>query len=301
MPGLAPAYNDVVVNPSTRMDHNLYVFSAIGDRAPITWPNKARIAIAVVINVDFSDLIPPGGNASAIPLREWSHRDYGSRVGIFRLADMLAEYGVKPTVPVNDAVLLRSPSVVKQGMDNGWEFVGHGAKFNVSVSSAMSEEAEWAYLTASYDAIKSATGVAPRGWLGPGMTESARTPFLLAKAGYDYTLDWGNDDQPFDFLVPEGKLTALPYSPDTSDAAYIQGQSHTAWEFETQLKDHFDTLYVEGAATGMAMTLGLQANVSGQPFRSKYIRSFLEYATSKADVWFATGSEIVDAYRAQNH
>jgi hypothetical protein len=137
--------------------------------------------------------------------------------------------------------------------------------------------------------------------MGPGLSESTHTPFLLAKTGFDYTLDWGSDDQPFDFIMPDGRLTSLPYSPDTSDAAYIGGANHTAWEFENQLIDHFDGLYAEGATSGMAMTVGLTANVFGQPFRSKYLRSFLAYATAKADVWFATGSEIVDAYRAQNH
>ncbi|MEO8540667.1 MAG: polysaccharide deacetylase family protein [bacterium] len=301
MPGLAPAYNDRNINPSTRMDHNLYAFSIIRDRAPVTWPNSARVALAVVINVDFGDLIPEGGSAAAIPLREWSHRDYGARVGIFRLMQILDDLDIKATVPINDAVLKRSPAVVSQALDRGWELAGHGAKANMAISSAMSEEAEWAYITSSYAAIKRETGVAPRGWLGPAMTESSRTPFMLAKAGFDYTLDWGNDDQPYDFLAPEGKLTALPYSPDTSDAVYIGAANHTAWEFEDQLKDHFDTIYAEGASTGMTMTLGLQAHVSGQPFRSKYIRSFLEYTRTKADVWYATGSEVVDAYRAENH
>jgi peptidoglycan/xylan/chitin deacetylase (PgdA/CDA1 family) len=301
MPGLPTGYNDRVINPSTRMDHNLYVFSIIRDRAAVTWPNGARVAISVVINVEYGDLIPPGGNAAAIPLREWSHRDYGARVGIFRLMEILDDLGIKATIPINDAVLTRSPSVVSQALERGWELVGHGAKANTTISSNMSEEAEWEYITASYEAITKATGVKPRGWLSPGMTESSRTPFMLAKAGFDYTLDWGNDDQPYDFLAPEGRLTALPYSPDTSDAAYIGPANHTAREFEEQLRDHYDTLYEEGAKTGMTMTLGLQANVSGQPFRSKYIRSFLEYVRTKADVWFATGSEIVDAYRAQNH
>lgn len=301
MPGLAPNYNDRVINPSTRMDHNLYVFSIIKDRAPVTWPNAARVAITFVINVDFADLIPAGGNASAIPLREWSHRDYGARVGIFRLKGILDEYGIKATVPISDPVLQRSPAVVSQLMEAGWEFAGHGAKSNAGLSSAMPEEAEWDVITASYAAIKKETGIAPRGWLGPGLTESSRTPFMLAKAGFDYTLDWGNDDQPYDFLVPDGRLTCLPYSSDTSDAAYIQAVNHTAWEFEEQLKDHFDTLYAEGASSGMSMTIGLQAHVSGQPFRSKYIKSFLEYATKKSGVWFATGSEVVDGYRAQNH
>jgi peptidoglycan/xylan/chitin deacetylase (PgdA/CDA1 family) len=250
------------------------------------------VAIAVVINVEAGDVVSNPTN-----LIGFSHRDYGARVGLFRLMGILDSLGIKATVPVSDALISRSPRVIEEVLKRGWEIVGHGEKINVGLSSAMSEDDERAYVEASNTALKAAPGLAPRGWLGPGNAQSARTLPLLAAAGYDYTLDWGNDDQPYDFIVPSGRLSALPYSMDTSDAAVIQAQSHTPWEYEQAISDHLEGLLAD--SNGSVMTLGLQANVSGQPFRSKYIRKFLEAAAFTSGVWFATGSEIIDAYRAE--
>jgi hypothetical protein len=288
---LPSTYNDVVVDPVTRMDHGLFKFSAYPDRPPLAWPNGAKVAIAVVITVAAGDVASNPTN-----LIGFTHRDYGPRVGLFRLMGMLDELGIKATVPLSDALLTRSPRVAEEVLKRGWELVGRGEKANLGLSSAMSEADETAYIETSRAALHAATGMAPRGWLGPGNSESADTLSLLAGAGYDYTLDWGNDDQPYDFIVPRGRLSALPYSVETSDAAVVQAQSHTPWEYEQALSDHLEGLLAD--SNGSVMTLGLQANVSGQPFRSKYIRKSLEAAAATPGVWFATGSAIIDAYRA---
>jgi allantoinase len=295
MSALPANYNAVVVHPETRMDHALYAFSAANQRTPKAWPNGAKVAIAVTINVDIGDLATEPMN-----VREFSYRDYGARVGVFRLMQILDSLGIKASLPINDAVLARTPAVAEAALKHGWELVAHGSKINRAVNSTMSEEDEAAYIAGSYEAIKSFAGTAPRGWLGPTNSESARTPLLLAKTGYDYTMDWGNDDQPFDFIVPQGRLSALPYGADTSDAAVIQAQSHTPWEFEEQLSDHLEGLLEDPRMDGSVMTLGLQAHVSGQPFRSIYIRKFLETALATGRVWCSTGSEIIDAYRGLN-
>jgi allantoinase len=291
MSGLPSTYNDVVVDPATRMDHGLFSFSAYPDRPKLNWPSGAKVALAVIINVEAGDVVSNPTN-----LIGFTHRDYGPRVGLFRLMGILDGLGIRATVPLSDALITRAPRVVEEVLQRGWEIVGHGEKVNVGLSSAMSEDDEAAYIAASRAALKAATGLAPRGWLGPGHTESARTLPLLAAAGYDYTLDWGNDDQLYDFIVPTGRLSALPYSVETSDAAVIQAQSHTPWEYEQAITDHLEGLLADG--NGSVMTLGLQANVSGQPFRARYIRKFLEAAAATPGVWFATGSEIIDAYRA---
>jgi hypothetical protein len=291
MSALPSSYNDVVVDPATRMDQGFYNFSAYPDRSKLAWPNGAKVAIAVVINVEAGDVM-----TNPVNLIGFSHRDYGPRVGLFRLMGILDKLGIKATVPLSDALLTRSPRVVEEVLKRGWEIVGHGEKVNVGLSSAMSEADETAYIEASYAAIRAATGIAPRGWLSPGNAQSSRTLPLLAAAGYDYTLDWGNDDQPYDFIVPLGRLSALPYSVETSDAAVVQAQSHTPWEYEQAISDHLEGLLADSSRS--VMTLGLQANVSGQPFRAKYIRKFLEAASATPGVWLATGAEVIDAYRA---
>lgn len=291
MSALPANYNEVVVDPATRMDQSFFAFSAYPDRPKLAWPNDAKVALAVVINVEVIDVA-----TNPVNLIGFSHRDYGPRVGLFRLMGILDDLGIKATVPLSDALIARSPRVVEEVLKRGWELVGHGEKANLGLSSTMSEADEKAYIEASYAALKTATGSAPRGWLGPGNAESSRTLPLVAAAGYDYTLDWGNDDQPYDFIVPSGRLSALPYSAETSDAAVIQAQNHTPWEYEQAISDHLEGLLAD--SNGSVMTLGLQANVSGQPFRSKYIRKFLEAASANPSVWFATGSEIIDAYRS---
>jgi len=294
MSELAPDYNQVVVDPVTRMDHGLYSFSPLPDRPKLVWPNGAAVAMTVVVNVDYGDLA-----TSPLNLVGYTYRDYGPRVGAFRLMSILDALGIKATMPISDVLLTQAPALVEDALARDWEFVGHGARVNQAVTSALSEADERAYLLASSSAIEAATGKRPRGWLGPGGSESGRTTGLLAELGYDYTLDWGNDDQPYDFHVAHGRLSALPYSFDTTDAAVIQAQSHTPWEFEAALRDHLETLIRDGQRSGMVMTLGLQAHVSGQPLRAKYIRSFLQQAQASGKVWFATAAEIVDAWRAQ--
>ena len=292
MTDLVDNYNDVSVNPTTRMDHDLYSFSAFNDRKPIVWPNGAKVAVAVAVNVDYSDMVTDPQN-----LIFYTYRDYGARVGVFRLMRILDKLGIKASLPVSDMVLSRSPRVAEEAIKRGWELVGHGARVNQPVSSAMSPENEKAYLEASMAAIRSVTGANPRGWLGPGQSISGITHRLLAELGFDWTMDWGNDDQPYDFHVPAGRLSAMPYAQETSDAAVVQAQSHTPWEYTDVLRDHLDTLLADSRSS--VMTIGLQAHVGGQPFRAKTIRTFLESAAAKDGVWFATASEIIDAWRNQ--
>lgn len=290
MSELSPDYNKVVVDPATRMDQGFFAFSPYPDRPKLSWPGGAKVALSVVINVEAVDVA-----TNPVNLIGFSHRDYGPRVGLFRLMAILDALGIKATVPLSDVLIERSPRVVEEIVKRGWEIVGHGEKASLGLSSAMPEADEKAYVEASYAAIKAATGKAPRGWMGPGNAESARTLSIIAAAGYDYTLDWGNDDQPYDFIVPSGKLSALPYSAETSDAAVVQAQNHTPWEYEQAISDHLEGLLAD--PNGSVMTLGLQANVSGQPFRAKYIRKFLEMASQRNGVWIASASEIVDASR----
>jgi peptidoglycan/xylan/chitin deacetylase (PgdA/CDA1 family) len=289
---------------ATRMDHDHFDFSAFRDRPQLKWPNGARLAVMFVINVEFQDLIVPEGtwrppgSPVALDVRNFSHRDYGPRVGLFRLGQILSAHGIPATVPISDVVLTRSPRAVEYIRSLGWELVGHGSRSNQFITQAMTPEQELACLKASYDAIKAATGKAPRGWMGPQQSESSRTPALAAKAGFDYTLDWGNDDQPYEMKVPDGKLMALPASVETADYWVIDQRNHSPAEFAGVVKDHFDGLYAESAKTGMAMTVNLQAHRSGQPFRSKYIKALVEHMAPKGGVWFATASEVTDAARS---
>ena len=287
------------------MDHEHYAYSPMPARPPFAWDGGARVALVVSIQVEAAlAQLPPGTWAPPdmprwLDVSAWSLHEYGRRVGVFRLGRTLDDIGVRATMPVSDLALKNADALVDFATARQWEFVAHGAAANVLITSAMSAETELGYLQASRQAVFAATGVWPRGWAGPAMSESARTPRLAADAGYEYLLDWGNDDQPYPFRggFPHA-LVSVPVSVDTCDHLVLAaGSAQTPWEHADTLRDHLDGLR-QVEPSGQVMTLSLKAHLSGQPFRARYIRDFLTYARSLPDVWFATASDVVDAYRA---
>jgi allantoinase len=284
------------------MDHELYRFSAMPARAPLSWPGGARVAVVVSVAVETAALrLPAGewqlpGSPTWLDVSAWSLYDYGPRVGLFRLGAILDQLPVRVSMPVSDAVLQAAPRVAEYALERGWELVGHGDVANRLVTSRVSEAAELEYLNASRAAIVAVSGVPPRGWMGPERSESARTPVLAAQVGYDYVMDWGNDDQPYDMTVPDGRLTSVPVSVDTSDEPVLGPYAQTPWDHAAALKDHLAALCDE--EPGSCMTVSLRAHLSGQPFRARHVRDFLQHASARPEVWFATGSQVVEAYRA---
>jgi allantoinase len=289
---------------ATGMDHEHYLYSSLPSRTPLRWPGSATVAVVVSIWVesavpvlDPAEWAPPG-TPTWLDVSAWSLYEYGARVGVFRLGAILDEVAIRASMPINDTALTESPRVIEYAIERGWEPVAHGAAANRFVTSRMSAEHELDYLASSRQAISEVTGSAPRGWAGPEMSESHRTPELAAQAGYDYVMDWGNDDQPYSFLVPTGALTSVPAAVDTSDHLVLAGTAQTPWEHAETLREHLDQLRAEGSDSARAMTVTLRAHLSGQPFRARHIRDFLTYAAGLSDVWFPTASELVDAYRS---
>ena len=282
-------------------DHQHHGYSALPDRPPLVWPGGARVALLVNLQVEAAHprlpagAWPPPGTPGWLDVSAWSLYEYGRRVGVFRLGRILDELGLRATMPISDLALAGAESLVEYARQRDWEFVGHGAAANELVTSALSPQAEAAYLTASRTAIERATGVAPRGWAGPEMSESARTPAIAAAVGYEYLMDWGNDDQPY---PTTGGLVSLPVPVDTSDHLVLAaGSAQTPWDHAETLADTLDTLCA--APTGSVLTVSLRAHLSGQPFRARYVREFLRAAVHRAEVWPATAGEIADAFRGR--
>jgi peptidoglycan/xylan/chitin deacetylase (PgdA/CDA1 family) len=302
-----PSATDRIIFPSTRMDQEWYSYSAFPSRRPIHWPGGARIALWIVPAIEFMEVIPPEDFPrmySAIPgqpdVRNSSHRDYGNRVGIWRIMEVLDKYGLRATAGVNSSVLGLYPEIVEESLKRGWEIMAHGDYATRVITGRMPVDQEREFIRSSREAIRSATGKPPAGWLGPSISESPNTPGLLAEAGFTYTADWCNDDQPFRFEVPTGKLLAVPYSFDVNDFEIIVEQKHTAWEFEQAGCDQFDALYEDARAgdTGLVMCIALQPFCIGQPFRIKYLDQMLAHIMAHGGVWPATGSEIAEYYEA---
>ena len=189
------------------MDHEHYDWSPLVNRGVLHWPDNARVALCVIVNLEHVQWTPPEGSHSTVlaggldprPFPDYSlfsHREYGHRVGIFRVLDTLEQHGIKATVAMDALTAENYPYLVQHCQDRGCEIIGHGISASQMITSDMAEEEELGYIQASLEALRRATGTTPVGWLGPQYGESSRTPRLLARAGIGYVCDWPTTSSP---------------------------------------------------------------------------------------------------------
>ena len=291
------------------MDHPHYDWSPITTRGVLRWPDNARVALCAIINLEHMEWLPPSGSyqpanlsggSAARPFPDYarlSHREYGHRVGIFRVLDVLEKHGIRPTVALDALTAANYPYLVRHLLGRGCEIIGHGVSVSRMITSNMSEEEERAYIKESITALTTATGSAPLGWLGPEYGESARTPQLLAEAGIEYVCDWANDEQPYPLKTPGSGLLALPIMLELDDVNALADRKVTVDRYAQMLKESFDSLYQDGARNGRVLVLNLHPWLIGQPFRIGYLDDALGHMVQRQAVWAATGGEIVDWYR----
>jgi len=281
------------------MENQRYDYSPIIRRRQLQWPNRARIALMVAPNIEYFhiDKTIPGAPSPHLPdVGGYALRDYGSRVGVFRVMDVLDRHAIRATVLLNSDVCERHPAIIEEGVKRKWEWLGHAMTNNLRVQDYPREE-ERAVIRQVKETIAGATGKAPRGWLGPGgADETFDTLDHLAAEGFDYTCDWGCDDQPVPMRVKSGRMLAIPYQQGINDIRTLFYGNITPESYYRMVCDQFDTLYAEGATQARVMTIPLHPFVIGLPFRIKYLDKALEYICSHEGVWRATGSEIADWY-----
>ena len=199
------------------MDHDHYSWSPIVNRNILRWPEDAKVAICVIVNLEYAEWSPPEGsyelptNAGGIgrprPFPDYarlSHREYGHRIGVFRVLDVLNRHGISPTIAMDAFTATNYPFLVRYCLNQGYEIIAHGVSVSRVITSRMSESEERAYINESIQSIAAATGTSPKGWLGPEYGESHRTPNLLAEAGIEYVCDWVNDEQPYKLNTSQG-------------------------------------------------------------------------------------------------
>jgi peptidoglycan/xylan/chitin deacetylase (PgdA/CDA1 family) len=275
-------------------------YSPIIDRPPLKWPNGAQLAVWVVPNIEFFPLNERIRREEAIVpnIFPWSRRDYGNRVAVFRLMDVLAERGIRATVALNAEICTEHPRIIERGRALGWEFMGH-CESNARPTHAMSAEDEGKLIGRTLATITAATGQRPRGWLGAGGGESWTSLEALAAEGVRYIADWINDDQPYHMEIGKPPLVSIPYSGEINDAAMIVRRNVESEEFGRMIRRQFDILHAEGRATGKVMCIALHPWIIGVPHRIGALIGALDYIASHSSVWFATGGEIVDAYLGQ--
>lgn len=283
------------------MGHGRYAFSPIDHRPPLKWPDGARIAVWVILNVEHFEYDKPGISIYPMPglspdVLNHAWRDYGNRVGFWRLLRTLEKHGLRASVALNSAVCDHYPALVEEARKRDWEFLGHG-RTNSQLLAGLSEEQERELIGSVVQTIAEQTGTPPRGWLSPALTETPRTLDLLAEAGIDYVCDWCNDDQPYPLEVAHGSLLSVPYSIEVNDIPLFLSQGQSGEIFYQTVCDQFDVLYEEGKESGRVMAIALHPFITGLPFRAKHLDRALAYIRSHRDVWFTTGGEIAGWYR----
>ncbi len=303
-----PLPEDYLSYPLRRygMDHDRYDWSMLPRRKPVAWPGGARIALWVVpalewfpLNMSGQPFKPPGAMQTAYPdLRHYTLRDYGNRVGIFRIMKALERHGIAATVAVNAAVAVRYPALLAQCKRLGWEIMANGLDMDHLHHGGLDAEEEKRWITQSLDLLRQASGQPVRGWLSPAKSESFQTLDLLAQAGLDYVCDWVNDDMPYAMRTQTKPLVAMPHPIDIDDYTILVNNHHTEDDFRDQLIDHFDVLYRESSAdNGRVMAISLHPWVIGQPYRIRALEEALAHIMRHRGVWAATGSQILDAWQ----
>ena len=286
------------------MDHAHYGFRALNHAPRFVWPDGARIALTVTVMVDHWELAPP---ADAYPdprivsplgkfhpdWLTWSQRAYGNRVGVFRILDVLDQFGLTPSVALGSAAAKQCPELVDELSRRNACFMAHGDFASHRITSTMTVDEERAFIAAARDAVAAATGDVPKGWCGQDFNESADTPAYLIEAGFAYTTDWANDDRPY---LLDGALVALPPQPEWNDLECIRLRGVTVPVWSDNLAEAFALLHDEG---GAVFNLTLHPWITGQPHRIRWLREALARMLGKPGVWRTTTDDLARVARAQ--
>lgn len=291
------------------VDGGYVPWSPLPERPPLRWPGQAPVAVCFLVHVERIPISAPGpavigrsvthrGPYPAIAdLHEVTPHEYGNRVGLFRVLDLLGRHDIAVSAPIDAAVLTGSERIVSALLDQRCELLGHAPQSHEVISQEMTEEAEWDYLRRSLDPFEQVVGARPRGWAGVEYAESSRTVELLARAGLDIVCDWPSDEQPFEMTVPAGRMTCLPVSVHLDDifAMRLRGIDPAVWA--DSVCRAFDRLCVDGRRQGRTLVLGLHPWFVGQPHRIGYLDQVVRHLAGSGQAWFATATQIVDRYR----
>ena len=290
-----------------------YDYVPLPDRRPLRFPNGARLAVILTINLEYWEKYRPGqreplftGGPMTIPhplpgdvwdTANWTWREYGQRVGVWRLIDVFDEAGVKPSCTVNGMIMTERKRIVDAVNQRGWELVPHNwAQNDLLTYYAGKPDLERAVIKRTLEQYVQTIGRPAKAWLSSALRATVYTPAFLKEFGLIAYCDYLNDDQPYLIQTTHGPIVCVPYSNDINDFnLFARGGMSTSAGLET-LKLCFDQLYAESAASGRLMNFGMHPHVMGQAHRIGALRDFIGYAKSHEGVWFASREEIATWY-----
>jgi len=291
-----------------------YDYEPIVDREPFKLPEGQRVAVMPFINIEhFPAAIAGTALTSATtgltpdPLN-YGWRDYGMRVGIWRMMDFLDACNMRATVCLNSEVMREYPRIIEEGEKRSWAWIGHGinnAPSNLICNprnddgsvNYLDEANERSILQTTLASMEAVLGRKVKGWLSPYLTHTDNTPRLLEELGVKYLCDYTADDHPFRFNTPQNDLISVPYTLELNDFPAFLNIGVSAKDFGDMIIDQFDVLYEEGATNARCMPICLHTFIVGQPNKAKHIRRAFNYIAGHEEVWLATGDEINDWYR----
>ena len=284
--------------PTERLD-----YLPILGRPRLVLPGGARMVVWVIVNVEEWNprepmprtvLTPPAGGAPSPDIPNWAWHEYGNRVGFWRLLEALDESRIQAVLAINGSAIGSYRPIAQAALDRGWEFMGHG--FDQKNMQKVADERDAIRRTSQ--AIEGFTGKRPRGWLGPGLTETWETPDLLAEEGYSYLADWVLDDQPVMLKTRGQPILNIPYTQECNDVAMMLIQHHPAREYADRALDQLDQIYEDSRHGARVMALVVHPYIMGAPHRAKYFRRVLQEIRKREDVLVWTGEQIADWHDA---
>ncbi|UPY38747.1 polysaccharide deacetylase family protein [Sediminicoccus sp. KRV36] len=285
------------------MEPDRYRYSPILGRPRWRLPGNARVALWIVPNVEHYEYLPdtlrqrdPWPRTPHPDVLGYSVRDYGNRVGFWRMFDMFDRLGIRSTVSLNLAVYEHYPEIMEAIEIRGWDVMCHGL-YNTRYHWGLAEPDERAEIAACVDLFRRLTGRMLTGWFSPGVSNTLITPDLIAEAGIGYSADFYHDDQPTPLRVRGGQtLISVPYTMDLNDAVLYRYDTEGA-EFARMIRDHFETVWREGEVQPRVMCVALHPYIMGQPHRIRHLERALGDILSRDGVWLTSGVEIAQWYR----
>lgn len=303
-PGSHDVISSAPAEEAAMKPHERFEYSAIVDRPPLKLPRGARLVVWPVVNVEEWEITrpiprgvssPPGGVSVVPDIQNWGWHEYGMRVGIWRIMELLDKHRIKPTLSINARVCETRPRFARAALEAGWEFMAH-CYVQMPIHKV---EDQRAMMRQTIEVLKRFTGRAPGGWLGPGRGQTYATLDYIAEAGFRWFGDYVMDDEPFWARTVHGPILSLPYSVELNDITIMLSGQHESDAMFKRVRDAFDVLYRESARGARVMAFGVHPYLSGAAHRIQYFDAMLRELRKRKGVVFWNGEQIYDWFRGQ--
>jgi allantoinase len=288
--------------PQMLTRHARYDYSPLIKRKDYSWSGGKRLAFCMTTNIECFAFgkgrgMDPAKHAEPQNHRNYAWRDYGNRIGVWRLFDLFDDLKIPVAHNTNSLLYDHAPDIFEAIRRRGDEIVSHGRTNAENLKDFMWEADEARVIAEVTETFKRHEGKPPKGWMGPGAAENTTTPDLLKEAGYTYIMDWPADDQPFWMKTRSGKLLAVPYPVELNDAQMAIHRAHTPREFCDMMIDQFEEMIEQSARHPLVMNISVHPFIFGQPYRLRPFRQALEHCMKhkkRNDVWFCQPGQVAD-------